>query len=290
MSGKATRIQAPAKVNLYLKVLGKRPDGFHDLDTLFEALNFYDELSFSPGKSGIRLKCNISSLPAGRENLVFKAASLLKGCYGIPTGVHIRLKKNIPIAAGLGGGSSDAAATLLALNRFWNLRLSQKILLKHAAELGSDVPFFILKSAYAIGRGRGERLKKVSSHFKIWHVLVTPRLSVLAKDVYRSLNRRALTRSSTGAKMLATQLKKRDFNKLKSLLHNTLERVLLDKYPVIQRLKEDLLKAGSEASMVSGSGPTVFGIAKSGQAARKIASKLKKLHPSKTITVTSTLT
>ena len=288
MSSRGHRIKAPAKVNLYLKVLRRRSDGFHDLDTLFETLDLYDELRFKPIKSGIRLKCNLASLPTGKKNLVFMAASLLKNRYRIPQGVDIRLQKNIPVAAGLGGGSSDAAATLLALNSFWNLKLPQKTLLKHAAELGSDVPFFILKSPYAIGQGRGERLKKVSSRFKIWHVLITPRLSVLAKDVYKSLNARSLTRSGTGAKMLQIALRKRDFGKLKSSLYNTLELVLLDKYPVISRLKRDLLKAGAETAMVSGSGPTVFGLAKSRQAAKRIASKLKKLHPSKTITVAST--
>jgi len=285
---KSFKVKAPAKVNLCLNVLKKRPDGYHELDTLFESLHVWDVLRFSKGPSRIRLTCSIKSLPTGPKNLVYKAALLLKERYGVTSGVQIHLQKNLPVASGLGGGSSDAASTLLALNRFWNLRLSQKVLLKHAAELGSDIPFFILKSPYAIGRGRGDRLQQVSTRYKLWHVLITPRLYVLAKDVYRALKPGSLTRSRTGARMLKLAVQNRDFKKLKGLLSNTLEHVLLEKYPVIRRLKNDLLEAGAEVSLVSGSGPTVFGITRSKRDAQNIMRKLRRKHPTKKITVAST--
>jgi len=290
MSARIIRIKAPAKVNLFLKVLGKRPDGFHELDTLFEALDFVDELVIQEEPSRIRLICNVSTLPRGPRNLVVQAAQLLKGKYSVSQGALIHLRKNIPVAAGLGGGSSDAAATLLGLNRFWKLRLPKKRLLKLAEELGSDVPFFILKSPYALARGRGEKLKALKVRSKLWHVLVTPRLKVLAKDVYRALRLRSLTPPRTGARMLATSLQKRNFSNFSSLPYNTLEQVLLERYPVIQRLKDDLIRGGCDVAMVSGSGPTVFGLAKSPVQARRIARLIRKKHPTKSIVVASTLT
>ena len=290
MSARIIRIKAPAKVNLFLKVLGKRPDGFHELDTLFEALDFMDELVIQEEPSRIRLICNVSTLPRGPRNLVVQAAQLLKDKYSVSQGALIHLRKNIPVAAGLGGGSSDAAATLLGLNRFWKLRLPKKRLLKLAEELGSDVPFFILKSPYALARGRGEKLKALKVRSKLWHVLVTPRLKVLAKDVYRALRLRSLTPPRTGARMLATSLQKRNFSNFSSLPYNTLEQVLLERYPVIQRLKDDLIRGGCDVAMVSGSGPTVFGLVKSPVQARRIARLIRKKHPTKSIVVASTLT
>jgi len=263
------RLKAPAKVNLYLKVLRKRPDGYHELETIFERVNLFDELTFKKIRSGIQLRSSGLCLPRGRRNLVYRAAELLNRHYPSSGGVSITLNKRIPIAAGLGGGSSDAATTLLALNKLWNLKLSKLCLLVHAEELGSDVPFFILERSFALGWGRGEKLRALSYRRKLWHVLVTPTFPVLASDVYRSLRAADLTRSGGNARISFKSLR----------LFNTLERVILKKHKTIQDMKEGLLEAGAREALVSGSGPSLFGLADSSAHAAKIARKIRKATP-----------
>jgi len=282
-------LKAPCKVNLYLKVLRRRRDGFHELDTLFERINLCDEIVLKPYAKGIRLKCNVKSLPTGPKNLVYKAALLLKSKFAVKKGVQILLKKKTPIAAGLGGGSSDAATTLMGLNRFWNLKLSTRQLMDLASYLGSDVPFFILDTPYAIGRGRGEKLHKVCSRLKIWHVLVKPRIKVLTKHVYQGLKPHLLTRSRANARMLAAVIQKKNILKLNQMLFNALEDVVVQKYAVIRTIKRDLLKAGASTALVSGSGPTVFGLAKSRHEAVSIKQKMLKKHPKKFVAIAHTL-
>lgn len=281
-------VPAPAKVNLLLRVVRKRPDGFHELDTLFEAIDVADTLTFREQPSGIRLTTDKSTLPTGPKNLVFRAAELLRTECGVKTGVRIHLQKNLPVASGLGGGSSDAAATLLALDRLWKLNLGKKKLGELAARFGSDISFFTLESSYAIGRGRGEILTPVASKLRLWHVLVTPRLHVLAKDVYGRLEPGWLKQGGADARMLATRVKKGDAAVVAAGLFNTLQFSVLALHPSIDRLRQDLLKNGALAAIVSGSGPTVFGLAGSRAAALKLASAMRKRHPSKWVAVAST--
>lgn len=283
-------VAAPAKVNLFLRVTGKRPDGFHEIDTLFEAIDAHDTLTFREQPSGIRLTTNKASLPTGPKNLVVRAAELLRTECGVRTGVRIHLEKKLPVASGLGGGSSDAASTLLALNRLWKLGLGRKKLGELAARFGSDISFFTLESPYAVGRGRGEKLTPVASKLKLWHVLVTPRLHVLAKDVYGRLEPGWLKQGSADARMLATRVKKCDAAAVAEGLFNTLQYPVLALHPSIDRIRQDLLKQGALGAIVSGSGPTVFGLTGSRAAAAKLASAMRKRHPSKWVTVASTAT
>jgi len=164
---KSYRYLAPAKVNLYLKVIRKRVDGYHDIETLFERISLCDILTFRLKENGISLRCQGEKLPSDSNNLIYRAAFLLKSTYAVKQGIDICLQKKIPVAAGLGGGSSDAATTLLALNRIWKLNLSLEKLLKHATELGSDVPFFVMQTPFAIGKGRGGEINKGSCAPKI---------------------------------------------------------------------------------------------------------------------------
>lgn len=300
------RVLAPAKVNLYLKVVGKRPDGFHELDTLFESIDAHDVLTFREIPSGIRLTTNRSTLPNGPKNLVYRAADLIRSECGVRTGVRIHLEKRLPVAAGLGGGSSDAATTLLALNKLWKLELPLKKLLELAGRFGSDIPFFVLQKPFAVGRGRGEVLRPVSARIRLWHVLVTPRLHVLAKDVYGRLNAPAMradgsidSRRSTGSDDLipnpaatsnraVSALVRGDYDRLKSTVFNSLEAPVLAMHPALERIKQDLILAGANVAIVSGSGPTVFGLIRTEREARAVANRIRKKHPSRQIIVTST--
>jgi 4-diphosphocytidyl-2-C-methyl-D-erythritol kinase len=280
---RALTVPAPAKVNLLLRVVRKRADGFHELDTLFEAIDACDTLTFREQPTGVRLTTDHSTLPTGPKNLVVRAAELLRAECKIRTGVKIHLKKALPVASGLGGGSSDAATTLLALNRLWKLGLGQKELIRLAATFGSDIPFFILESPFAVGGGRGEILTPVKSKLKLWHVLVTPRLHVLAKDVYGAMRPDWLKPRGTDARMLASRIKKTDGQFVAANMFNSLEAAVLTLHPSIVKIKRDLIGAGADAAIVSGSGPTVFGITDSRAKAVRMASVMRRLHPTKRV-------
>ena len=195
------RLKSPAKINLFLNVLKKRPDGYHEIETLFERISLRDEIVLSSIKSGIQIRSDSRQIPKGPGNIAYRAAKLLKDTFHVRTGIAIKIRKKIPVSAGLGGGSSNAATVLLGLNRLWKLRLSRRKLLRLAARLGSDVPFFILEMPFALGRGRGGILKKISApRVKLWHVVVKPPFGISTKKAYEALSglRRptpALTRS-----------------------------------------------------------------------------------------------
>lgn len=285
---KKLKLFAPAKVNLFLKTVSKRSDGYHELDTVFQALSVGDEITFtSRNDSKVKLTCSTNHLPSGPKNLVMKAAMLLKNVYSISEGVNIHLKKNLPIASGLGGGSSDAASTLIGLNQFFGIRLSERALLDLAASFGSDIPFFILQTAFAHGKGRGEVLKPILSSAKLHHVLITPRLKVLASDAYKGVHQAMLTQGGTSARM-RTALKRNLLQNVAKSTFNTLEFVIETKFPVITQLKQDLIECGAQNAMLSGSGPTVFGLFASEKETKRAVAKLKMKHPNKFIAAAST--
>ena len=273
-------VHAPAKVNLFLDVLGKRPDGYHELSTLFERVSLCDRLSFSPSAK-IVLSTDSRHIPTGPKNLVVRAARLLKSRYGVKAGVRIRLNKRIPVAAGLGGGSSDCAAALLGLNRFWRLGLSQKTLLEHAAELGSDVPFFILESPFAYARGRGERLEPIRARgVRFRHVIVKPRFKISTQEAFGALKGLRLTVPRGNVKMRIHSILKGSRGHLAGLLTNSLEAALNKRLTEIQKIKTALTGQGAAASLLSGSGSAVFGIFVSDRAAEKAARLFRKKHRS----------
>ena len=256
----------------------KRPDGYHDIETLFERISLYDVLRFKTIPSGIRLVCTGRPLPDGPGNLVYRAAALLKEKYGVKEGVEIRLEKKIPVAAGLGGGSSDAAAALLGLNRVWKLRLSRKALLGHAASLGSDVAFFVLDTPYALGAGRGEKLKPVSSRVRLWHVLASPPLEVLTKDIYSALRPEDFGSQRIQPSDFFTAYRAKDPDRLGQALYNTLEKVVLDRAHILRRVKSDFLLTGVDGVLMSGSGPTVFALLRTEKEAKRVASAMRRKY------------
>ncbi|MBI4353283.1 MAG: 4-(cytidine 5'-diphospho)-2-C-methyl-D-erythritol kinase [Candidatus Omnitrophica bacterium] len=271
---------SPAKVNLFLKVLRKRRDGYHEIQTLFERIRLFDELEFSPAPSGIRVESDVKSLPEGPKNLAYQAAWLLKEELGIQKGIRIRIRKRIPVSAGLGGGSSNAATVLLGLNRLWNLGLSKRRLLFLAARLGSDVPFFVLETPFALGEGRGEILR-VLDHpgFAFWHCIVKPRFGLSTKAMYDSLTPSSLTPLKVNVKMLFRSLQEGDSKRLSKFLINSLEGVHHKRVAAISKIKRELLAQGALAGLMSGSGSAVFGLFRSQEAAERAARFFKTKRP-----------
>ncbi len=270
------KLKSYAKVNLFLNVLKKRKDGYHEIETLFERISLSDEITLSSAASGIRLTCDSKRLPLGPKNIAYRAAKLLKDTLGIEKGVVIAIKKNIPISAGLGGGSSNAATVLLGLNRLWKLRLSKAQLLRLGASLGSDVPFFILDTPFAIGRGRGELLRRVKApRLKIWHCLVKPAFPLSTKKAYQSLPSSCLTPQKADVKMLLHSIQRGQGTTLAKLLTNSLEATLNKRVMTILEIKKKLLEQGALGSLMSGSGSCVFGIYASRDQAFKAARVLR---------------
>jgi len=264
---------APAKINLFLRVLGKRAYGYHEIVSLMQKITLYDELTFLPRPKGIVLKCPNSDLPISEDNLIYRAAEALFAHAGYLSGIEITLMKNIPVAAGLGGGSSDAATTLLALNEMCQLGLKKVELMKIGAKLGSDVPFFIFGSS-AFAEGRGEKLKAWENPLKLNIVLINPGFSLSTKLVYESLNLR-LTKERINYSIPR-------FSELGDIIremHNDLETVSLRMHPELTDIKKLLLRHGALSAMMSGSGPTVFGIFTDENSAKKAAGDLNKIFP-----------
>ncbi|MGE5279367.1 MAG: 4-(cytidine 5'-diphospho)-2-C-methyl-D-erythritol kinase [Deltaproteobacteria bacterium] len=276
-------LPAPAKLNLYLEVLGRRPDGYHELETLFERISLADTLSFRrERKPGVRVTCSDPAVPCDDRNLVTRAADLLRRAYGFKGGVRIAVRKRIPVGAGLGGGSSDAATTLIACNRLFGLGLSRETLVGHANELGSDVAFFVLNEKWAVGRGRGGDLTLVDlpGRLRFWHVLVVPRLEVLTRDVYAALKlpRKALgarqifrlTRRGGGVNMLLPYLKSKDMPSLDKALYNRLTQVVLNKYTFVSEVYNSLHACNIGRVHMSGSGPSLFVLMKERHRAQRV--------------------
>ena len=250
-------VASPAKINLILKVTGKRKDGYHTLATLFQMLNLADTLTFSPDPSGrVRVICSDRSIPE-KKNLVHRAARLLWRP-GLP-GVRIDVKKEIPGGAGLGGGSSNAAAALMALNHVWRLGLSPERLRRLAAGLGADIPFF-LTAPRAWGTGIGDKLTPLPPAADFHILLVKPRVKIPTPLVYRLYDERltkkpALLRINTIFKKEGILLED-----TVRFLENDLENVVLETWPVVKRIKRELIDSGGKGVMLSGSGSTVFAL------------------------------
>lgn len=271
------KILAPAKINLFLRVLGKRGDGYHLIDSLMVPVSLYDEIDIRKGASskkdrgGLTVTSDHPGVPNGEQNLVYQAASLLLEKKGIPAQITIRIRKRIPVGGGLGGGSSDAAATLIGLNRLLRLRHNRRELASMAAKLGADVPFFIFGTP-ARARGIGERLRPVRSLPRLWMVLVYPRFPVSTGRVYRSLSAK-LTKVVEDSRI---NLSLKGPATVAHLLANDLEEVALRRYPRIALLKRKLIQEGAAGALMSGSGSSVFGIFITESEARQAFRRLRK--------------
>jgi 4-diphosphocytidyl-2-C-methyl-D-erythritol kinase len=265
------RIIAPAKVNLYLEVIDRRPDGYHDLRTIFQAIDIYDTLEFDEQPFGLQVTSDWPGLPEGKDNLCWRAAALLSSRRDLKKGMKIHVSKQIPPGAGLGGGSSDAAATLKGLNRIWRLNLDRGELQEMASLLGADVAFF-LDGGAGVGEGMGEKIRPIPTS-EISFVIVWPEICLSTPAVYGEWDKRPEKAKSTLASMI-TALEDGEQNRIASLLRNNLEGAANRLSPICGEIKEEMLRAGCLGAMVSGSGSAVFGIASSNKEAQKIAKVL----------------
>ena len=247
-----------AKINLHLRVLRVRGDGYHEIATLLHAIDLSDEMTFSRTDSGVHLQVSGLPVEGGRDNLAHRAATLLMRNHKASGGVRISLIKRIPVAAGLGGGSSNAAVTLTALNRLWDFHLSRERLHELAATLGSDVPFF-LSGAAALGRGRGEILSPLPALKGLYLVLVVPPFQVTSARAYGDLNLE-LTKSNDDISMMQSITSAEKIKDWAPLLRNDLEAPVIGRHPEIEQIKAELMRSGAQAALMSGSGPTVFGL------------------------------
>jgi len=275
------KIRARAKINLYLRVVGKRRDGYHLLDTIMLPVSLYDEIEIREIRSPldnkkdkddmIEVPCDHPLVPGGEKNIVHRAARLIMRRADKHQQIHIHIRKRIPVGAGLGGGSADAAATLIGLNRLLKVRFSIASLEKLALSLGADVPFFI-RARPARARGIGERLYRLRGIPRFWLVIVYPGFPVSTAWAFKRL-RPTLTKPPVNTS-IPTSLKR--FDRLAKLLVNDLESVTLKRYPKIRLLKERLLHQGAAGSLMSGSGSSVFGIFGSRRGAAKALCRLRK--------------
>ena len=271
--------KSPCKVNLLLNILGKRPDGFHELETVLHPVNLFDEIRFERGGHGIQLTCDEPALPVDSKNLVFRAADAFMKIHNRRDGVHIHLQKKIPLAAGLGGGSGNAATTLLALNELFDQPLSTAKLNKLAAVLGSDVPFF-LQNRPALATGRGEQIRPLDSFPALRgraFLLIHPGFGIATAWAYQSLARfpAALNGRRGRAEKLVSSLQAGDLRAATGEFYNSLEAPALEKYPVLALFQEFLRANGAPAALMSGSGSTTFAIAENQAAAETLLEKFK---------------
>ncbi len=272
---KELHLNAYAKVNLALNVLGPREDGFHEIETVLHTVGLHDVITLREQEEGIAVRTDDSLVPQDARNLVVKAAQVLRETFGVTRGVLIEIKKGIPVASGLGGGSSDAAITLLGLVQMWKIRLNGREMLGLAASLGSDVPFF-LEGGAAIARGRGERLTWLPPLPTTWMVLARPRVEVSTTWAYQKLDLSAL-RERPNAAALAEAMRHEDLPGIGRLLGNVFEELLLKTHPVLADIKQRILAGEAYGATLSGTGPTVFGLMANEAAARKTAEELGRL-------------
>jgi 4-diphosphocytidyl-2-C-methyl-D-erythritol kinase len=271
--------KSPCKVNLLLNILGRRADGFHELETVMQPVNFCDELIFECGGNGIRLSCSDKSLPVNSKNLIFRAAANFLAAAKISEGVKIHLEKKIPLAAGLGGGSGNAATTLLAFNELFDQPLASEKLFEIAASLGSDIPFF-LQNKSALATGRGEKIQPLENfpalHGKAF-LLIHPGFGVSTPWAYQNLARfpAALNGQNGRAQKLISLLQTADLKTAAAELYNSLEAPALEKFPILQLFQEFLRANGALAALMSGSGSTTFAICENTSAAGSLAEKFK---------------
>jgi len=270
---------SPCKVNLLLNILGKRPDGFHELETVFHPVALTDRLTFEKSGSSIRLSCSNPNLPVDAGNLVFRAAESFLKRAGISDGVAIHLDKRVPLAAGLGGGSSNAAHTLLGLNELFGAPLTNADLILLAAGLGSDVPFF-LQDRPALGLGRGEQIEPLEQFPSLRGVhilLVHPGFGISTPWAYQNLARfpSALNGRPGRARELAERLRSDSLEAAAPLFYNSLEAPALEKYPILAMFQEFFRENGAAAALMSGSGSTTFCLTKSRALAEQISEKFQ---------------
>ena len=266
-------VKAPAKINLTLDVLYKRPDHYHEVEMVMTTVDLADRIGLEPRGDGlIKIISADRFVPDDERNFAYQAAKLLKDTYGIEEGVSIKIEKEIPIAAGLAGGSSDAAATLRGLNEMWSLNLTMDELAVLGAKIGSDVSFCV-HGGTALATGRGEKITELPAPPACWVVLAKPKIGVSTADVYGGLKLEGIRHPNT--KQMIEAIQKQDYELVCQSVGNVLETVTFTLHPEVVTIKEQMQRFGADAVLMSGSGPTVFGLVDSESRAARIYNGLR---------------
>ena len=265
--------KAPAKINLGLDVLGKRADGYHELEMVMSSVDLADRLIMEElEEDKIIIETNKAFLPIDKRNNVYQAASIVKKRYGINKGILIRITKNIPVAAGLGGGSTDCAAALRGMDRLWQLGLTMPELIDIGMEVGTDVPYCIYGTTAFIS-GKGEKVTPLRPMPQCWVVLVKPRLSVSTGKIFQEVDLDQLHHPDI--QELSDAILAEDYQRMIAAMGNSLESITTPKHPVVQQIKERMMKYGADVALMTGSGPTVFALCQKYSRAQRVYNALK---------------
>lgn len=265
--------KAPAKINLSLDILRKRDDGYHDVEMIMTTIDLYDRIELEELKQNeIMVSLESKFVPSDERNLAYKAAYIFKQKYNIEAGVHIKIDKRIPVSAGLGGGSSNAAAVLRGLNKMWSLNVSIEELAQLGLQIGSDVPFCVMNTT-ALVKGRGEIIEKLPAPPSCWVVLAKPNIGVSTKTIFQRVIVEELSHPNTYEVIQA--LNEQDLVSLCKHSGNALEKITTTLYPEVQRIKEKMEEGGAPNVIMSGSGPTVYSLMKQEGKAQRIYNGLR---------------
>lgn len=281
------RLKARAKINLGLDVLGVREDGYHEVRMVMQTVGLYDRLIINRiPQDDIIIKSNLNFLPVNENNLIYKAAKLLKEECGYTGGVEIDLNKFIPVAAGMAGGSTDAASTIFGINRLFNLGLTQADMMELGLRLGADVPYCIMRGT-ALAEGIGEKLTRLEPMPHCWLLVAKPPVNVSTKLVYDSLDMSEVN-NHPDIDGIIDAIKSQDVGLIASRMGNVLEQVTIPLYPIIDTIKQGMLNNGAINAMMSGSGPTVFGIFPDEETALRCQAYLKEKKDARQVYITET--
>ena len=265
---------SPAKINLRLEILSKRPDNYHEIKTIFHKISIFDKIGLEKIHGNeVQVTIDDPAIPTDNTNLAVKAANLIFSYADIKPGIKIDIKKKIPAGAGLGGGSSNAAITLKGLNTLLNLNISEQIITEFAVKLGADVPFFLTDASTAYATGIGEKIKSIETHNKLWFLVIFPGFTVSTAWAYNSINKYNLLTKRTKNNIISNY--SLDINTVKSSLYNDFESVVNKRHTEIPKIKEQLIKTGAQGAMLSGSGSSVFGIFPDKASAKNASSNFK---------------
>ena len=279
-------LKALAKINLGLDVVRRRDDGYHEVRMIMQTINLFDRLEIKKIKEpAIKIHTNLFFLPVNENNLVYKAAKLLIDEFGIQEGVSVGLTKKIPVAAGMAGGSTDAAAMLFGMNRLFGLGLSKKQLMERGVKIGADVPYCIMRGT-ALAEGIGDKLSPLPAMVKCPVLIAKPQISVSTKFVYQNLKLDDKT-VHPDIDRLIEDIRNKDLKAVSDHMGNVLESVTIPNYPIISQIKEQMMDSGAVGSMMSGSGPTVFGLFDDSRTAQLAFGKIKRSGLAKQVYLTS---
>lgn len=279
-------LKALAKINLGLDVVRRREDGYHEVRMIMQTIQLYDRLDIKRTQEpGIQIQTNLSFLPVNENNLIYKAAKLLMDEFSITDGVSVKLDKRIPVAAGMAGGSTDAAAMLIGVNRLFSLGLTKRQLMERGVQIGADVPYCIMRGT-ALAEGIGEALSPLSPMVKCPVLIAKPSISVSTKFVYQNLKLDDTT-IHPDIDRLIDDIKAKNLHDIAAHMGNVLETVTIPNYPVIDEIKKHMLSNGAVGAMMSGSGPTVFGLFDDEDTAKKAYKAMRSSHLARQVYLTS---